>query len=257
LTHALDANLPPDQVTHHAGKTVIKVITYNLHKGVDRRGRTSLAAAIAALRARQPDVLACQEVFHAQESADAPAHLQSDLIKTGLGHVHVFAPNAFYRRGCHGNATFTSFTVAAHQNIDITESYFERRGILRTRLQAAGELELMNVHFSLTRNQRRRQWKKLFAALEHTEDLPLIACGDFNDWTGDLDRAARGTGILHNALWALPKPYRRTFPSRRPMLALDRIYYRGLRLQSVTVLRGNPWRDLSDHLPVEATFALA
>jgi endonuclease/exonuclease/phosphatase family metal-dependent hydrolase len=230
----------------------LKVITYNLHKGVDRRGQKSLLAAIDALRRREPDVLACQEVFH----PPAGQRGQCEDIRERLGHVHVFAPNAFYRRGCHGNATFTTFTVTAHANIDATESYFERRGILRTRLQHAhGELELLNVHFSLTRRQRKRQWAKLFAAVQHFPDVPLLACGDFNDWSADLDRLALSTGVLHNALWALPKPARRTFPSRRPMLALDRIYFRGLRLLSIDVLRGPPWRDLSDHLPVEATFA--
>ena len=230
----------------------LKVITYNLHKGVGRHGRSSMADLVVALKARGADVLACQEVFHASAGQVG----QSEHIRQQLGHAHVFAPNAFYRRGCHGNATFTGFEVASHSNIDITESYFERRGILRTRLQVGERaIDLLNVHFSLTRAQRRRQWAKLFAAMQHDVDVPLVACGDFNDWSGDLDRLARRTGTLHNALWELSKPLRRTFPSRRPMLALDRIYYRGLRLVHVEVLRGNPWRDLSDHLPVEATFA--
>ncbi|MEZ5965906.1 MAG: endonuclease/exonuclease/phosphatase family protein [Planctomycetota bacterium] len=230
----------------------IKVITYNLHKGVGRYGRNALAGAIDALHARQPDVLACQEVFHPPAGETG----QSEVIRSHLGHVHVFGPNAFYRRGCHGNATFTSFTVTSHRNIDATESYFERRGILRTRLQHVhGDLELLNVHFSLTRGQRRRQWAKLFATIQEAGDTPIVVCGDFNDWSGDLDRLALSTGVVHNALWTLPKPARRTFPSRRPMLALDRVYFRGLRLQSVTVLDGEPWSDLSDHLPVEAVFA--
>lgn len=230
----------------------LKVITYNLHKGVGYRGRNSLDEVIDALRERKPDVLACQEVFH----PPAGERGQSEHIREQLGHVHVFAPNAFYRRGCHGNATFTSFTVAAHANIDATESRFERRGMLRTRLHHGdGELELINVHFSLTGQQRKRQWAKLFALVQSYGDMPVLVCGDFNDWSADLDRLALNTRVLHNALWALPHPARRTFPSRRPMLPLDRIYFRGLRLLSVEVLRGAPWRDLSDHLPVEATFA--
>lgn len=231
--------------------TRLKIITYNLHKGVGHRG-PSLVAAIDALRERAPDVLACQEVFH----PPAGERGQSEIIRERLGHVHVFAPNSFYRRGCHGNATFTAYDVTAHSNIDATESYFERRGFLRTRLRhAGGELELLNVHFSLTRRQRKHQWAKLFAIVQGCGDVPVLVCGDFNDWSADLDRMALNTRVLHNALWALPRPARRTFPSRRPMLPLDRIYFRGLRLVSIDVLRGAPWRDLSDHLPVEATFA--
>lgn len=228
-----------------------RVITYNLHKGVGRRGRDILYHAIAALRTRRPDVLACQEVFH--PPAGQPG--QSDTIRRALGHVHVFGPNAFYRRGCHGNATFTGLDLVAHTNIDITESYFERRGILRTRLGTEHrELEVLNVHLSLTRAQRRRQWARLLAAIDAAEDTPLLACGDFNDWSGEVDRRAREGGRVRNALWNLDPPQRRTFPSARPMLPLDRIYYRGLDLVDVRVLHGEPWRTLSDHLPVEATF---
>jgi endonuclease/exonuclease/phosphatase family metal-dependent hydrolase len=230
----------------------IRVITYNLHKGVGRGGRQTLIAAVDALQQCAPDVLACQEVFHPPTGQRG----QSDQIRKLLNHAHVFAPNTFYRRGCHGNATFTSLAVLAHANIDVTESYFERRGILRTRLRHQdGELELLNVHFSLTRRQRERQWAKLASTVLQASDVPVLVCGDFNDWSADLDRKAMRTGLLHNALWTLPKPARRTFPSRRPLLALDRIYFRGLRLLAIDVLRGPPWSALSDHLPVQATFA--
>lgn len=229
----------------------LKVITYNLHKGVGRGGAQALERAAHALAEREPDVVACQEVFH----PPAGQLGQSETLRAALGHVHVFGPNAFYRRGCHGNATFTGFEVTGHANIDVTESYFERRGILRTSLRhEVGPLELLNVHLSLTRRQRRRQWARLFAAIQHCGAHPLLICGDFNDWSSDLDRLAQASGVVHNALWSLPKPARRTFPSRRPVLALDRIYFRGLRLVSVDVLRGKPWDSLSDHLPVEAVF---
>lgn len=229
----------------------LKVITYNLHKGLGRGGRSMLEDAALALADRQPDVVACQEVFHPPAGQSG----QSETLRSALGHVHVFGPNAFYRRGCHGNATFTGFEVTDHGNIDITESYFERRGILRTSLRhTVGHLEILNVHLSLTRRQRRRQWARLFAAIQACGERPLLVCGDFNDWSSDLDRMALASGAVHNALWSLPKPARRTFPSRRPVLPLDRIYFRGLRLVSVDVLRGRPWNALSDHLPVEAVF---
>ena len=42
----------------------------------------------------------------------------------------------------------------------------------------------------------------------------------------------------------------RTFPSVRPMLRMDRIYVRGLRVRSVEVL--TEWATISDHLPLAA-----
>jgi len=47
-----------------------------------------------------------------------------------------------------------------------------------------------------------------------------------------------------------------TFPSRLPLLGLDRIYTRGLRPVQAHVPRGRDWARLSDHLPLVGELAL-
>jgi endonuclease/exonuclease/phosphatase family metal-dependent hydrolase len=42
----------------------------------------------------------------------------------------------------------------------------------------------------------------------------------------------------------------KTFPSVNPMLAMDRIYVRGLKIHSVAIL--HEWLKLSDHLGITA-----
>ena len=59
-----------------------------------------------------------------------------------------------------------------------------------------------------------------------------------------VDGAARGT----------PPP--RTFPAAFPWLRLDRIYQRGFAVRNARVLHGNPWRQLSDHVPIFAELEL-
>ena len=232
----------------------LRVITYNLHKGVGPRRRDILGEAVDALERRRPDVLLCQEVFHGASEA---LH-QCRFITEVLGHTFVFGPNSFYRRGCHGNATFARLPVDGHRNVDVTESRLERRGILHTTLSADGgrALEVFNVHFSLTGRQRRRQWRRLLSVLPADPATPALVCGDFNDWSNSIDRLARRSGALHSALWDVDRTGRATFPARRPVFGLDRIYFRGLALRSVEVLRGAPWTDLSDHLPIEATLEI-
>lgn len=226
----------------------MKIITYNLAKGRGRK-QPILEEAVHCVADRNPDLLLCQEVFHGVEDAVQQSH----FITAAIGHAHVFGPNAFYQRGCHGNATFARMPVSRHVNLDLTESFFEKRGILCTLFEGeSGPFEVLNTHFSLTGRQRSRQWFKLLQALPADPELPVLACGDFNDWSGSLDRHVQQTGVLTNALWSLPRRSRRSFPAPRPMLSLDRIYYRGFRLCSVRVLTGPPWNRLSDHLPVEA-----
>ena len=174
------------------------------------------------------------------------------FITEVTGHPHVFGPNRNYPKGCHGNATFARMPIARHANINVSESFFEKRGILHARLEQNGHVvETLNTHFSLTGRQRRRQWFKLIQALPQDPSIPVVACGDFNDWTGSLDRMARRTKFVENALWHLPRAQRRSFPANRPLLGLDRVYFRGFDLRSVRVLGGDPWDRLSDHLPVE------
>lgn len=210
-----------------------------------------LHRAAEAVAERDPDLFLCQEVFHGIEEDLRQCHYLTAVI----GHDHAFGPNAFYSKGCHGNATFARMPIVRHKNVDVTRSALEKRGILMVRMESEqGPFEVLNLHFSLTGRQRRWQWRQLMDQLPENPDTPVLVAGDFNDWNGQLDRRARSAGLLRNALWTLPGTERRTFPARRPLFSLDRIYFRGLRLVSVEVLDGEPWRELSDHLPVEAVF---
>lgn len=42
----------------------MKVLTYNVHKGMGRRRTPILDAILDSVHERDPDVFACQEVFH-------------------------------------------------------------------------------------------------------------------------------------------------------------------------------------------------
>jgi endonuclease/exonuclease/phosphatase family metal-dependent hydrolase len=48
-----------------------------------------------------------------------------------------------------------------------------------------------------------------------------------------------------------------TYPSRWPLLPLDRIYARGAQVQSVAVPPRGEWARWSDHLPLVAEVELA
>ncbi|MCA8941467.1 MAG: endonuclease/exonuclease/phosphatase family protein, partial [Planctomycetes bacterium] len=208
----------------------MKVLTYNMHKGRDRKRNNVVVDLAEAIAERQPDLLLCQEVFHGRTRDEEQCH----RIAHAAGHDHVFGPNKFYPSGCHGNATFTHLPIEEHVNIDATESFFEKRGILHAVLHYAdAPLDVLNVHFSLTGRQRRRQWFKLAQAMPDDPAMRVIAAGDFNDWRGNLDKRVRQSGLLENSLWALHRRERRTFPARRPLFALDRIYVRGFRVVRV------------------------
>ncbi len=227
---------------------LVKLVTYNLHKGRSSLRRNTMARIAAALAELAPDLLFCQELFEDRRKQENSCKLLAEALE----HGHAFGPNAFYRRGCHGNATFSRLRLATHRNVDISQSQLERRGILHTSLDdEQGRIETFNLHFSLTRRQRRKQWRQLRDCLPEHSKVPVIIAGDFNDWSGEIDRQARRAGLIENALWGLAPRQRHSFPAKHPIFALDRVYLRGFEVLSARVLRGRPWSALSDHLPIE------
>ncbi len=232
----------------------IHVVTYNLRKGKGVLGSRPRFAEVARnLGALAPDLLLCQEVFHGGHGVD-----QTQEVSDHLELLHRYEPNAVYRRGHHGNATFSRLPVVAHQNTDISPNRIERRGVLYTRLGPwnGRDLHVFNTHFALTQRQRMRQARQLGEMIEAlaADSDPVILGGDFNDWTGRVDPVIRQRGDLSNAMLTLDAKHRRTWSTRRPLWCLDRLYYRNLELSEVRVLTEDPWPGMSDHFPVRAVF---
>ena len=85
---------------------------------------------------------------------------------------------------------------------------------------------------------------------------PIILGGDFNDWQGGFGKVLEAQLGMHEAYRQLHGKYARTFPSNRPMLCMDRIYFRGVKLHEADCHGRKPWGELSDHLPLYAHFSL-
>jgi endonuclease/exonuclease/phosphatase family metal-dependent hydrolase len=76
-------------------------------------------------------------------------------------------------------------------------------------------------------------------------EAPLIVAGDFNDWGERLHIPVADIGLHTESLRRVP-----TFPARAPLLYLDRIYGRGLKVSQLHAPRGQRWWRMSDHLPL-------
>ena len=230
----------------------LSLITYNIRKGKGASGRARLSEAIGAALAQQAaDVVLTQEVFHPRHASHGPA--QSEHLGTVTGLESYYAPNKHRRIGHHGNATLTHLPVEEVENHDVSTNRVERRGVLYTRLRTHGRpLHIFNTHLGLNHRQRRHQIcriRKLIA--ERTRpDEPVLLAGDFNDWSRRLDRVITSELGLENAFGGTRCPSLRTWPSRRPVFNLDRVYVRNLAVHRVERLSGDPWHELSDHLPL-------
>jgi endonuclease/exonuclease/phosphatase family metal-dependent hydrolase len=57
---------------------------------------------------------------------------------------------------------------------------------------------------------------------------------------------------LHEVFVKLTGAHALSFPTRYPLLRLDRLYVRALKPTSASVLHQSPWSFLSDHAPILA-----
>ncbi len=234
--------------------TTIRVITYNIRKGKGNgQGKPEFSALAESLREWKADLVLFQEVFHNRQDVD-----QSDALATGLAAEWRYGANAQYRRGHHGNTTVSKWPILTSENRDLSTNPIERRGCLYTRIESPFQtpLHVLNTHFGLSHRQRRTQAERVGNWLQQmtSPGEPVILGGDFNDWSGRLDPEICGRTDLQNAMTRLSALDRKTWSTRRPLFALDRLYIRGLTISEVRVLRDPPFDRLSDHFPVLAVF---
>jgi endonuclease/exonuclease/phosphatase family metal-dependent hydrolase len=252
--------------THGAADARLRVATYNIHKGVrgvGPRKRLEIHNLVLGIEALDADLVYLQEVrsFHHREARRFPdTHLgwprmpQADYLAPD-GYAVAYRTNAVTRHGEHGNALLSRWPLGEIGHHDVSDHRFEQRGLLHVPVRwGGGTLHAIVAHLGLIHASRVRQVEQIaaFIAAEVPGDEPLIIAGDFNDWGEKLDPAMVAMGLQRAGLGTAPAP--RTFPSRVPVFALDRMYTRGMRCVSTFVPRGTAWARMSDHLPLVAEF---
>ncbi len=234
---------------------LVRVATYNIHKGVQGVGprrRLEIHNLGHAVEQLDADIVCLQEVrkVHRGEAryfAHWPELPQAEFLAP-QGYEAVYRTNATTRHGEHGNAMLSRWPVLDHQHEDISDHRFEQRGLLHSQVEVYGRLiHVVVVHLGLIRASRMRQVAQLqrFITREVPLEAPLIVAGDFNDWGKTIQREMATMGLAYCDGLAQP-----TFPSRLPLAQLDQVYARGMRPLAQHVPRGRIWWRMSDHLPL-------
>ena len=246
---------------------MIKILTYNIHKGFDRYNRNFVLHRIKDhLRSVEVDIVLLQEIqgrhlHHENQISSWPGVSQLEFLADSIWPHYAYGKNAIYRKGHHGNAILSKFNIAEWNNLNLSRFQRASRSLLHGRLEMPGSnshLHLICVHLDLLGFERRRQIRQLTSYMESSigSSEPIILGGDFNDWHGGLGEALELRLDMHEAFHQIHGNYAKTFPSNRPILRMDRIYFRGVNLIDSGCLERQPWSELSDHLPLFAHFAL-
>jgi endonuclease/exonuclease/phosphatase family metal-dependent hydrolase len=190
------------------------------------------------------------------QEADAEAAPHTGVLNTaqveaitGLTHVRA-ARSTPQSHGCLGVVTFL------HPAIEVEEVHLlslpglcPRGAVIIDVVRQDQKLRLIATHLALSQALRVVQMRMIGQHVARCDPRPLILCGDLNEWRpwGGLAFSRWVTGL------ALTGPRRASFPTRFPLLPLDRIltsdpgHVEGLR-----VLDGPGIRAASDHRPIVA-----
>ncbi|WP_339451433.1 endonuclease/exonuclease/phosphatase family protein [Pseudomonas sp. EA_5y_Pfl2_R50] len=241
------------------------VLTVNTHKGFTALNRRFILPELReAVRSVAADVVFLQEVHgthehHPKTYSNWPSMPQYEFLADSLWPQFAYGRNAVYPEGDHGNALLSKFQIIRHDNLDVSISGHENRGLLHCVLRLPGdgtELHAICVHLGLRESHRHAQLNLLGQRLaELPEDAPVIIAGDFNDWRQRADALLLPYGLREVFAEHYGKPAR-SFPARLPALRLDRIYVRNLKACQPKVLANRPWSHLSDHVPLSVEIEL-
>lgn len=232
------------------------IASYNIHSGIGVDRRFDLHRIGDVLREVDADVIALQECGDFRGNAAEAEH--PELLSEMLGMHMAFGPNVIRNGRRYGNAILSKLPILRSRNYDLSLRGREPRGALRCDLDLGQgkPLHVFCLHLGLRVGERRAQEALLLSAdifREAVREDPVIVCGDFNYWwSGPVPALVRHS--IHDAALRLRQRHG-TYPSRWPILRLDRIFVDdGVQPTRVWAHDSPLARVSSDHLPIVMRF---
>lgn len=236
----------------------IKVLSYNIHKGIGGRDRRyRIDRIIEVIERESPDIICLQEVDrHVKRSRyDNQPELLSHYFQMT---EKLYQFNVTVKTGGYGNLFLSRWPLLSSHQISLTLHQHKPRGAQWGHvITPYGELRVVNWHLGLAERERHWQARRL---LEHhlfrrDAHLPTLIIGDTNDWRNTL---ADGPFAIHGFRLATTPPARfRTFPAYWPLGALDKAFInQTIRVIEAKVIKHRLAQAASDHLPILVTLEL-
>ncbi len=229
----------------------MKVASYNIHKcrGVD--GLVRPDRTIGVIKELRADLVALQEVD--KRFGRRTGFLDPDALRRETG-LHLLVqsdiPNG---HGWHGNALLIRGQPKSYRRMRLALPGAEPRGAVVAEIDLGeGPFRVIAAHFGLLRRSRLDQADAILQTLAAIKPMPTILLGDLNEW-----RRNRSGLKAFETIFG-PQPLLPSYPSRRPVLALDRVmgWPIGL-IGERRVHDSHLARIASDHLPLTARLDFA
>ncbi|MCY4046435.1 MAG: endonuclease/exonuclease/phosphatase family protein [Cellvibrionales bacterium] len=235
--------------------TEFSVCSYNIHKGYRRISHSVLSEIKNALGQLNSDILCLQEVRGKDNHSQQDLCDQVAFISKGIWPYHSYGKNVDRRLTHHGNAILSKLPIEKIDHLDISTLRLSKRGVVVVRLPLG--VVMICVHLGLLSHERNKQliMIKQWINAHLAPETPIIMAGDFNDYSKRLDIEILKAGFCEVSSMNSGKRFK-TYPSRLPLLPLDRIYFKHVNCVFSECMQAHPWPELSDHCAIRAVFTL-
>ena len=240
----------PEYIDFAGESACTTIASYNVHKCVGTDGRFDPARIAGVLGEIDADIVALQEAD--KRTGARPGLLDLKALQRDTDLVPTHTPANHGSHGWHGNLILARRGIVQDVR-EVRLPGFEPRGALIVDLELKGvALRVVAAHFGLLRHSRSQQASALVEATR-SASRPTVLLGDLNEWRvrnrSSLLALLPHFGPVHAVL--------PSFPSRYPLLALDRIMARPASLITRIEVHQSPLARLaSDHLPIKARLNL-
>lgn len=235
----------------------LRILSYNIHWGRSAFRRHVIEDRLVQTIIREKcDIVLLQELWFRE----------GEVLRSLLDHLEeewehrIIGPTVKFAQGAQGNGLLSRYPIGRWINHPIPHRHFQKRALLHAELLLPGDrtLAVICTHFGLNGRERQAQAEDLcrFIEAEVESSQALIIGGDFNDWSCTLSRFLAEKLGLKEVFLETKGQHARTFPAIFPLLRLDRVYTRGLIIESARVVHEAGWQGSSDHLPLAADLIL-
>lgn len=144
----------------------MKVVTYNIHKGMDKNNKLTLDKIGRYLKVLNCNVICLQEVLYKQ-------YIE---LKKIINIDGVFVANV--KEKLYGICIFTNYKITFNEHILLT-SKKEQRGFLNVTILNKEKINIINTHLGLDIEERYIQISEIMDYINKIGGKTIL-CGDFN-----------------------------------------------------------------------------
>lgn len=240
LVAAKPVNIKSSDEGNHKNINV-KLMTYNIHRGISRDGTLNLDSTAAVIREAAPEIVGLQEVE--RFSVRTGFKDQIKYLASQLGVNYVYGKSLNILAGEYGNGLLSKYPIEEYKVYDLPSGK-EQRTALRAVVNIKGyRLAVYNVHLGLNQAERDEQLDYITKLLV-AEKIDYVLMGDMNS---GLDKLTGVTEIMKDSAEGSSKKAQATFKEKNLQERIDFIFLsEKMKARNYNVVAS----EASDHYPV-------